>query len=365
LKNDYLKPSAVSAMKLVKVNSFSIFQSARIRLTGWYLLIIMSISILFSAVIYVSISSRIEGLVRIQNERIRKMQEIPLEFDRQYVFPRGGPPMISTEELIKEKEQLALTLALINLTIFLVAGGGGYFLAGQTLQPIKRMVDEQNRFIGDASHELRTPIATLQAEMEGALLEGKINDRQARKLIKSNLEEIGRLKGLTDGLLRMSKAQTVYDLSVRGNIFLNDIVRTAKGRVAVLGEKKKVNITVKVEDAVLKGDKQALTEMLVILLENAVKYSPKESAVKLTGKNSGEKVFLSVVDRGVGISKEDLPYIFDRFYRADKSRSLVEGFGLGLSIAKKTIEAHGGIIRVISAPNKGSTFLVELPRVIV
>lgn len=338
------------------------FQSTRLKLTAWYLLIIMCISTLFSAVIYNNVSRQIESLIRIHNERIRNFQSgLP-----QNGFPprplNDTPPMISTEDLQKQKEQLIYTLFFINLSILVVSGGAGYFLAGRTLRPIKLMVDEQNQFISDTSHELRTPIATLRAEMEGRLLEKHISNKEARKLISSNLEDLSTLQNLSDSLLKLAQIHTINNgKREMENISLLEVVKAAYKKVVPLAKKKKIKIVTRVAEAIVKGNKSSLIETLVILLDNAIKYSPKGSEITVVSKSTGHKVKVLVSDQGIGISKEDLSHIFERFFRADKSRSLVGGYGLGLSIAKKIVESHKGSIRATSKIGKGSTFEMILP----
>ncbi|MCX6704639.1 MAG: HAMP domain-containing sensor histidine kinase [Candidatus Woesebacteria bacterium] len=335
------------------------FQSARLKLTAWYLTIIMLISIIFSVVIYGNVSNQIDGLIRMQNDRIRNFQIGPQK-DSSGV-PPNAPPMISTEELKNQEQQLAYTLLLINLGILVIAGGSGYFLAGRTLRPIKLMVDEQNQFISDASHELRTPIATLQAEMEEKLMEKEISDHEARSLIKSNLEELGTLKILTNSMLQLTKTHFLNGNNQIQDLSLLEIVNLAKSKVAALAKRKQIFINIKMPEIIVSGDKNALTEVFLILFENAIKYSSNASKVTVKGIKLSNKVKVSVLDHGIGISKEDIPHIFERFYRADKSRSLVDGYGLGLSIAKKIVETHNGSINVTSKLGKGSTFEVLLP----
>jgi len=118
-----------------------------------------------------------------------------------------------------------------------------------------------------------------------------------------------------------------------------------------------------VDDVIVEADKSSLQKMVVILLDNAIKYTPEKGKVMLSTNQDKRQVLLSVEDTGIGIAKEDLPHVFDRFYRMDQSRSKtnVPGFGLGLSIVKRIVDLHKGSIGVSSAPEKGSTFTVRLP----
>lgn len=329
------------------------FQSARLKLTIWYLAIIMLVSGIFSMVIYGNVSHQIEGLIRMQNDRLRNFQNFP---------PPGfsPPPMIGIDELKGQEEQLLYTLLLVNAGILVIAGGLGYFLAGKTLYPIKLMIDEQNQFISDASHELRTPIATLQAEMEGKLLEKSITDGQARQLIKSNLEELGTLKNMTNSMLQLTRAHSMDGKSHIQSFSLLELINLAKDKISVLAIKKHIAIHIKMPEIIVSGNREDLLEVFLILIENAIKYSPNNSDVEISCKKLPDKVNIFIADHGMGISDDDLPRIFERFYRADKSRSVTEGFGLGLSIAKKIIEGHKGSISVASKVGKGSTFEVSL-----
>jgi signal transduction histidine kinase len=119
-----------------------------------------------------------------------------------------SPAFPTLEELVELKQRSFYTLLYVNAFIFIAAGGAGYFLAGRTLKPIKKMVDEQNEFIANASHEFRTPLATLQAEMEAALLEKNLSSSETRSLINSNLEELHSLQSLTNNLLRLTQTET-------------------------------------------------------------------------------------------------------------------------------------------------------------
>lgn len=338
------------------------FHIARLKLTAWYLLIIVLVSSLFSLVIYTNVANQIEGLIRMHNDRLRNFQFRFFDDDTPPPFS-NAPPIISTQDLENQKHQLVITLVIINLGILALAGGAGYFLAGQTLNPIKIMIDEQNQFISDASHELRTPIATLRAEMEGRLLEKHISDQQARILISSNLEELNTLQALSDNLLKLTQVHSVNNGNInKDKISLPEIIDSACNRIKPLAKKKNIDIKVKIPEIIIKGNKNSLTDVFVILLDNAIKYSGEHSKIIISSKNTAHKIVISVSDQGPGISGSDLPHIFERFFRADKSRSLVEGYGLGLSIAKKIVEDHQGMISVKSIINKGSTFSVELPQ---
>jgi len=332
------------------------FNSARLKLTGWYLLIIMIISLSFSAVIYAVSAREIDRLNRIQHLRLeRRLEGVPAGSS---IFTLIEPSLIE-----ETKNRLLGQLILINGVILITAGVTGYFLAGQTLQPIQEMVDEQTRFVSDASHELRTPLTALKTTLEVTLRDKKLNLKMAKNVLRESLEETNKLQVLSDSLLTLSRVQSANDQLKMEEVSLKEISREAVARISPLALKKKINLDNRVEDFKMRGDREKLIELLVILLDNAVKYSPTKTKVEITSGLKNQQVWLAVKDQGVGIAPEDLPRIFNRFYRADtaRSHSSVGGFGLGLSIAQKIVELHHGVITAESQLHQGSVFTVSFP----
>ncbi len=331
------------------------FESARLKLTAWYLLIIMLISVFFSVAFYQSSTREVQILI----DRI-KMDEQKSK-DRLFIF-RDKPALpFTVEDLEASKQRILINLILIDGIIFVFAGAAGYFLAGRTLRPIKLMIDEQNQFISSSSHELRTPITSMRAEMEGSLMEKNISDKQARALIRSNLEELSELQELTNNLLQLAQVHSIQLEKHNEDFSLKDVLLSVQKKVTPLAKKKNIICEFLLTDVTITGQEKNIREVFVILLENAIKYSPNGTQIKVSTKKTKNAVEVSVKDRGIGITATDLPRIFERFYRADKSRHK-EGYGLGLSIAKKIVDIHNGVINVKSTEGKGSTFIVTLPR---
>lgn len=341
------------------------FHYARLKLTAWYLLIIMTLSILFSLIIYKALTAEVDRFERAQRFFIeRRLQEgnLPPPPDGRRLFLFSNGESINPELVAETKQRILLMLVAANAGILVITGGLGYFLAGRTLKPIKEMIDEQNRFITDASHELKTPLTSLRSEFEVAMMdEKKIQLKEAKHLIKSGFEEIVILQGLAENLLELTQQQKkIGQLKVKA-VSLLEIVEAALKKVIPLAKQKQITINNEVDDFILEGEPHSLTELFVILFDNAIKYSAEHSEITLTSKRADHHIQIEVIDKGMGIDEKDIPHVFDRFYRADKSRSKIPGYGLGLSIAKQIVESHKGSITVESKSNRGTKFIVRLP----
>lgn len=218
-----------------------------------------------------------------------------------------------------------------------------------------------NQFSIDVSHELKTPLTILKGETEVVLRKDRDNE-EYRNLLQSNLEEIDRMARIIDDLLLLSKADR-KDMKLNiGNISLRDLVADVCMNMKIFADKKEIVLVVdELADVRLIGDELKLRRMLWNIMENGIKYTPKGGVVTVSSYINNGFVCVNVTDNGMGISGEDIKYIFDRFYRADRSRKRESGSGLGLSISKWIAEAHKGAIEVTSQLSKGSQFLIKLP----
>lgn len=341
------------------------FRSARLKLTAWYLLIIMCISIAFSVVIYQGLSREVERFARIQEVRNERRLRLQLPSDSlQPLIPSTPSSLELDVDLILEtRQRILFALIFINATILIIAGGLGYILAGKTLRPIQQMVDEQNRFVSDASHELRTPLTSLKAAFEVYLRSQKPDLPEAKTLIQESIGEVNRLQSLSESLLQLTQYQTLSENIPFKSASLKTIIDNAVHKVEPMAKQNKITIKTDVPNLRLEANAYGLTDSFVILLDNAVKYSAPNKTIIIHAKRTDGKIILSFIDQGIGISEKDIPHIFDRFYRADSARTKKDsgGYGLGLSIAKKIISMHHGSIEVKSILKKGSTFIVQLP----
>jgi signal transduction histidine kinase len=333
------------------------FHSAALKLTFWYLTIIMALSIGCSFAIYYESSNDLargaQHQVGLYNDFLRPNNLGP------DTFPSFQ--QMRDDQLSKDRASLRTHLIEFNAAVLVLGGLASYALARRTLHPIEEALESQTRFTGDASHELRTPLTAMQTEIEVALRDKNLSSSDARSLLKSNLEEVGKLRALSDGLLRLARRNGVPDDNATAE--LEKIVAQAIDRHQKSASSRKIVINNKATKLILKGDPDSLTELVAILIDNAIKYSPRGTEVTITSRRHVKTVLISITDQGEGISVEDLPRVFERFYRTDTSRSKnkAEGYGLGLAIAQQIAESHHGFIDVKSAIGKGSTFTAHLP----
>ncbi len=218
-----------------------------------------------------------------------------------------------------------------------------------------------NQFSIDVSHELKTPLTILKGETEVALRKER-EKQDYQELLKSNLEEIDRMSCIIDDLLLLSKADTKeIKLNVE-DVALRDLIMDVCMDMKVVADKKNVELeTSELEDIRLKGDELKLRRMLLNVVENGIKYSHAGGKVSVSSYANNGYAKIDIMDNGIGISEEDIKYIFDRFYRADRSRKRESGSGLGLSISRWIAEAHKGSIEVKSQSSQGSMFTIKLP----
>jgi heavy metal sensor kinase len=234
-------------------------------------------------------------------------------------------------------------------------------LAGTFDEMLTRLDDSfrrERQFTADASHELRTPLAAMQAILS-VIREHHRTTEDYEQALDDLSEEADRLRTLTEDLLQLARGET-QQYMIREKVDLTNLLRDITDSLRPLAEAKGLALICNLHDGlVLLGDSDALIRLFVNLLDNAIKYSD-QGGITIAASNDKGNLSVAVADTGIGIPSDHLPYIFDRFYRVDKSR-LGRGAGLGLAIAKKIANSHGGRIDVESIPNKGTIFTVRLP----
>jgi two-component system OmpR family sensor kinase len=340
--------------------------------------------------------------VRFSGEPPIRLISVPVRHGGSLVnIVRVGTSLQALEETLHR----LLIILLITMPLALLASlGGGWFLAGRALRPVgaitqaaeriaggdltqrlsvstaqdeigrlaatfNAMIDrleasfqQVRQFTSDASHELRTPLTVLKGETELALRRPRSAD-DYRVVLESSLEEIDRMSRIVDELLFLSRADLGEIKMESRPVRLDHLFDDLKRQAEVLGYEQAVQIvTGLIEPATVAGDDMRLGELVLNLLDNAIKYSSPGGRVEMSLVTQDRTARLSVSDQGIGVSREEQAHIFDRFYRTDAARvHTKKGTGLGLAICQWIVDSHHGTIEVQSEPGKGSTFTVILP----
>ncbi len=278
-----------------------------------------------------------------------------------------GPAALQLGRVLTDQE-LALRQLLFGLIGFglvgaIVIGGAGWWLAGRALRPAEEAWSRQLRFIAGASHELRAPLTLIRASAEVALRSAENDDQRA--LLSDVLCESDHMRRLVDDLLTLSRLDSGSLSLQRQAVTLADLLAETQRQTARLGSERGVQIGLGPVSGTALADPDRLRQILLILLDNALRYTPAGGAITIAAEPIGNQVRISVRDTGCGIAPEHLPHVFERFYRADQARNRSNdnvNAGLGLSIAKGLVEAHGGAIGIESVLNAGTTVWFTLPK---
>ncbi len=310
---------------------------------------------------------------------------------------------IPIHDFAEATREVESTLWIAIPLLLLMSVAGGYWIAGRALSPIRLMIaaadnihlgdlstrlaippaddelqrlaltlnrmlgrlqagfERMTRFTADASHELRTPIALLRTRTE-ILLRRTRTPEEYRSALEANLDELERISALLEELMLLARADAGAETLHFADVDLTELVRATAAAMRPLAEVKRLAWSVALpHDAVhINGDESALRRLLLVLIDNAVKYTSAEGSVRIAVCSRDKTATVEVRDTGIGIAQDVLPNIFDRFYRAEQART-TDGAGLGLSIGQWIAERHGGSICVKSIPTEGSVFAVTLP----
>jgi two-component system, OmpR family, sensor histidine kinase CiaH len=264
-----------------------------------------------------------------------------------------------------------IVLNRLRMTLILVGAGGGivatlagFFLAGRVLRPVRLSWQRQTDFVADASHEMRTPLSVIQANL-GLVME------HAHQTVGENLEWINnamsesrRLSKLVQDLLTLARADSETIHIERVPVCISDVVLQVADLFEPIMVSREIQLTANVYPGLMMvGDRDRLHQLMVILLDNASKFTPSGGKVDVVVNSRFHTVYIEIKDTGCGIPASELPRVFDRFYRADPSRQhgAQGGAGLGLAIAKWIVQAHNGRIQITSEVNQGTTVTLSFP----
>ncbi len=313
---------------------------------------------------------------------------------------------VSTAPIEEALGRLLDLLALLLPVLIVCAAGGGYWLVSWALRPVDRLsqtaeqmslqnlslrlpvvpsgdalerlsisfntmlgrlrdsVQTSRRFLADASHELRTPLTVIKGELEELTRESEVTEGDLRERVGSVLEEVARLEHLVSGLLALSRLDAGEKQGAWVDVDLAELALKTAEHMQLMAEDRGVEINVSaLQKTVIQGDRARLKQIIVNLLDNAIRFTLRGGTVSLRTAADNAGSVLEVADTGIGIPSSAIPHVFDRFYRVDEARSREDGgAGLGLAIVKSICLAHGAEIEVESRPEYGSCFRVTFPR---
>lgn len=328
------------------------FKSAVVKLTSWYVGALVLVCLLFSIPIYAITTTRLRSSGLRQTDYVR---QLPNQFNAQRIIPQLE--VVREQQLRRDREQLILNLLIINAAIIGTGAYASYLFARRTLRPIEEAHAAQAQFTANASHELRTPLAVMQTEIDVALRNKKLSSAEAREILQSNLEEVARLRQLSDQLLGLTRAE-----AEQMKLTKVDLAKLVQSQMKLLASRYNIPIAVQAKKSVdVMADELLLAQVLDIIVENAVTYSgfddPNINVALVTEK---QQAVITITNQGKVIAKKDLEQIFDRFYRGAQATSQnPTGHGLGLALAKDLVVRHGGEITATSSKN-GTVFSIQL-----
>lgn len=323
------------------------FHAATLKLTAWYLAILMTVSLAFSVVIYQITAREFD-------------RPLPPESQTRFFTEADIIRQAREARAIESKRNVLINLTVMNIVTLALGAGASYVFARRTLKPIEEAMEAQSRFVSDASHELRTPLAVMRTENEIALRGKKPQVGELKQVLASNLEEVERLQLLTDRLLALSSLQELPLASFA----LGKVMAEVASRHEASAKQKQIVLALSETQLVAIGHDDTVSDILSILIDNAIKYSPTKTTITVDAVELGKKVQVRVADEGPGISDDEKSKVFDRFYRSDESRTKqhVEGHGLGLALAARLAILNHAQLTVVNNTPTGSVFVLELDK---
>lgn len=257
---------------------------------------------------------------------------------------------------------LAVNLFIIGLSLLLFFFFFSLFFSKRAVAPLRDVLEKQEQFVADASHELKTPVSIIKANCSVLYA----NTEQTIASQKEWLDNIGagadRMTALIQGLLALSKIEGTYNETIPSEVHLGKVIEECLGLLDIRIKEKSLAIEIRCEGDTIWSDRDCIRQVLDIVLDNAIKYADDGGKIRISVVQEKKWCGLLVFNTGVGIKSEDLEKIFDRFYRAEGARTQDGSYGLGLSIAQTVMYQLGGSITAESIPGKGATFILHFPR---
>jgi signal transduction histidine kinase len=281
---------------------------------------------------------------------------------RLLTYSIGGGAVLQVGRLLNDQDQL-LSQYLAGLLVLgsiasLLLALASWMLAGRSIKPAQRAWDQQQQFISNASHELRTPLTLMRANADYALRSSSTDERE--KSLHDIVGEVDYMNRLVEDLLLLSRLDAHRLTLANEPVVLEELLNETARQVEKLAATKSVNLNVESTAGTVRGDRVRLRQVLLILLDNALRFTPSGGTIRMASKVNNREVVITVADSGPGIPPEHLPHIFDRFYQVPGQTGDERGNGLGLSIAKGLVEAHHGKIGITSQPGNGTSVRIVL-----
>lgn len=319
----------------------NIFLWARLKLTLIYVAFIAVILVFFSVGLYISIDRNVRDNIgdKIKEKVIKQIviDQMDSQLRDEFIFG--------------------------DILLLLVSGGSAFFLAAKNLRPIQDAMKKQNRFMADASHDLRTPLAIMKTDCEVNLRKSNASIVEFRKLAKSNLEEVNRMTAMVEQMLFLSRNNEAPTQLMEPIAFGEFVTKMVDNFQSLASAKGVALVVSRVAAGNIIGNQLSLERMLSNILKNAIDYTQSGGKIEVAVSKTGNRIKLSVKDTGVGISKEDLPHITEAFYKIDNVRGQESGgSGLGLSIVKEIVKNHRGELVIRSQQGVGTEVEIILPR---
>ncbi|MDR4899620.1 sensor histidine kinase [Bacillus mycoides] len=313
--------------------------------------------------------SNFEGdLEKFSPKKIGDLQDIEVQgrYFRMFAFQEDGKIVQIVRDTTAEEEMLntLFLILIIGCSIgSLCAIGIGFFLAGRALIPIQNSWEKQQQFVSDASHELRTPLAVIQSKTDVLFQSPSATIEEKAVDISTISKECRRLSKLVSNLLLLARSDSNQIEMDKKTFELDKLLEEIINPYKEIASYQEKAMILKVEhDITFMGDRERIHQMMVILLDNAMKYTNEDGHIQIDCTQTSNSIRIRVKDNGIGVKEEDIPNLFDRFYQGDKARSMSEGAGLGLSIANWIVEKHYGKISVESKWGEGTCFEVIFPK---
>ena len=323
---------------LATASERKVFFWVRLKLTAIYVIILALIVLGFSVFLYQSVQSNISDTT-----------------DGEFVDGPAQATFIQRTLNSVEKD-----IILVDFVIIIIVAGTSYMLAGYTLKPIQSALEAQKKFSENASHELRTPLAVMKNDIEVLLRNQNPTKADIHSTLLSSIEEIDRMSKMTNDLLTVARSEK-NTTSFTDKLDVTEITQQIAKKIYPIAVRSGVEIVVGQDKPLFAlGNKTGLEHIIMNIIQNALQHTPQNGKIMIDIEQKGSQAVIKISDTGLGIDEKDLPHIFDRFYKGERS----SGSGLGLAIVKELVAQHGGNIDITSVKGMGTTVVIRLPSVV-